>query len=49
MKVPSGRYRLSVELRDGETVKGPAELNLNVSDLDAARDFAIMVKSPGRR
>ena len=49
MKVPIGRYRLSVELRDGETVKGPAELTLNVSDLDAARDFVITVKSPGRR
>ena len=49
MKVPVGRYRLSVELRDGEAVKGPAELNLNVSDLDAARDFVITVKSPGRR
>jgi len=47
MKLPIGRYRLSVELRDGETVKGPAELNLNVSDLDAARDFVITVKSPG--
>jgi uncharacterized protein YcfJ len=49
MKVPIGRYRLSVELRDGETVKGPAELTLNVSDLDAARDFVITVKSPGGR
>lgn len=48
MKVPTGRYRLVVELRDGETVAdGPSELTLNVSDVDAARDFLIAVKSPG--
>jgi hypothetical protein len=49
MKVPIGRYRLAVELREGESVKGPADLTLNVSDLDAARDFHIVVKAPGRR
>jgi hypothetical protein len=47
MKVPTGRYRLSVELREGEAVDGPAELDLNVSDLDAARDFVITVKPAG--
>jgi hypothetical protein len=47
MKVPTGRYRLSVELRDGEAAVGPAELTLNVSDLDAARDFVITVKPAG--
>jgi hypothetical protein len=48
MKVPIGRYRLAVELREGETVaEGPAELTLSASDLDAARDFVIAVKSPG--
>ena len=49
MKVPIGRYRLSVELRDGETVKGPAELTLIVSDIDAARDFVISIKASGGR
>ncbi len=50
MKVPIGRYRLSVELRDGETVAvGPSELSLSTSDLDAARDFMITVKPPGGR
>lgn len=50
MKVPIGRYRLSVELRDGETVaEGPSELSLSTSDLDAARDFTITVKPPRGR
>jgi hypothetical protein len=48
MKVPIGRYRLSVELRDGEAVAdGPSELSLSTSDLDAARDFMVTVKRPG--
>jgi hypothetical protein len=48
MKVPIGRYRLEVELREGETVaEGPSELNLSTSDLDAGRDFVIAAKSPG--
>jgi hypothetical protein len=48
MKVPTGRYRLAVELRDGETVaEGPSELTLSASDLDAARDFVVTVKAPG--
>jgi hypothetical protein len=48
MKVPTGRYRLAVELRGGETIaEEPAELTLSVSDLDAARDFVITVKAPG--
>jgi hypothetical protein len=48
MKVPTGRYRLAVELREGETIaEGPSELTLSASDLDAARDFVITVKAPG--
>lgn len=48
MKVPTGRYRLTVELREGESIaEEPAELTLSVSDLDAARDFVVAVKLPG--
>lgn len=48
MKVPTGRYRLAVELRAGETVAdGPSELTLSAGDLDAARDFVITVKAAG--
>jgi len=48
MKVPSGRYRLAVELRDGETVaEGPSELTISPSDLDAGRDFVITVQPLG--
>lgn len=48
MKVPTGRYRLAVELRQDETIaEEPAELTLSVSDLDAARDFVVAVKVPG--
>ena len=45
MKVPIGRYRLQVELREGETLDdGPAELTLTASDMDAGRDFLIGVR-----
>jgi hypothetical protein len=44
MKVPPGKYRLEVELRDGERlVKGPAETEVNPSDLDPDRSFVIGV------
>jgi hypothetical protein len=47
LKVRPGRYRLSVELREGERlVKEPGETNVNASDLDPARDFIVSV---GRR
>lgn len=47
IKVPTGRYRLDVELRPGETLaEQPAVTDINASDLDAARDFAVTVK-PG--
>ena len=42
MKVPPGKYRLEVELRDGERlVKQPGETEVNASDLDPNRDFVI--------
>jgi hypothetical protein len=46
LKVPDvGRYRLEVELRDGEVVaKGPEETEINNGDLDPGRDFEITVK-----
>ena len=44
LKVRPGRYRLSVELREGERlVKDPGETNVNASDLDPARDFIVSV------
>jgi hypothetical protein len=45
IKVPEeGRYRIEVELRDGEVVaKGPAETVINNGDLDPGRDFEITV------
>lgn len=49
IKVPeTGRYRLEVELRDGEVVaKGPEETDINNGDLDPGRDFEITVRRPG--
>jgi Carboxypeptidase regulatory-like domain len=46
IKVPEeGRYRLEVELRDGEVIaKGPEETDINNGDLDPGRDFEITVK-----
>jgi hypothetical protein len=45
IKVPEeGRYRIEVELRDGEIVaKGPEETVINNGDLDPGRDFEITV------
>lgn len=45
IKVPEvGRYRIEVELRDGEVVaKGPDETDINNGDLDPGRDFEITV------
>lgn len=49
MKLPTGRYRVSVELREGESVaEGPSELTLDKSDMDAGRDFLIVVRPRGR-
>jgi Carboxypeptidase regulatory-like domain len=46
IKVPEeGRYRIEVELREGEVVaKGPQETEINNGDLDPGRDFEISVK-----
>jgi hypothetical protein len=51
IKVPEeGRYRLEVELRDGEVVaKGPGETDVNNGDIDPGRDFEITVSGPPRR
>lgn len=44
MKVPPGRYRLEVELRQGERLaKEPGETTVGGSDLDPSRDFVIAV------
>ena len=44
LKVPPGKYKLEVELRDGERlVKQPGETEVNRSDLDPGRDFVIGV------
>jgi hypothetical protein len=50
IKVPQeGRYRLEVELRDGEVVaKGPEETDVNNGDLDPGRDFEITVAKPAK-
>jgi len=46
IKVPEeGRYRIEVELREGEViVKGPGETDINNGDLDPGRDFEITIK-----
>ena len=43
IKVPEvGRYRIEVELREGEVIaKGPGETDINNGDLDPGRDFEI--------
>jgi hypothetical protein len=45
IKVPEeGRYRIEVELRDGEVItKRPEETDVNNGDLDPGRDFEITV------
>jgi hypothetical protein len=47
MKVPAGKYRLEVELREGESLaEQPGETEVNASDMDASRDFTVTVRSP---
>ena len=43
IKVPqTGRYRIEVELREGEVIaKSPEETEINNGDLDSGRDFEI--------
>jgi hypothetical protein len=47
IKVPDeGRYRIEVELREGEVIsKGPEETEINNGDLDPGRDFEITIKA----
>jgi hypothetical protein len=47
IKVPTGKYRMEVELRASEALETkPAETEVNTSDLDPDRDFVITVKPP---
>jgi Carboxypeptidase regulatory-like domain len=47
IKVPVGKYKLEVELREGESLAAqPAETEISASDMDADRDFTITVRSP---
>ena len=51
IKVPEvGKYRIEVELREGEVVaKGPEETDINNGDLDPGRDFEITVAAAARK
>ncbi len=51
IRVPEvGRYRIEVELRDGEVVaKGPDVTEVNNGDLDPGRNFEITVALAGKR
>ena len=45
IKVPTGTYRLDVELREGETLAiRPDPTQVNVGDLDGQRDFVVTVR-----
>ena len=50
IKVPEqGRYRIEVDLREGEVIaKGPEETEINNGDLDPGRDFEITVAAVPR-
>jgi hypothetical protein len=50
IKVPhEGRYRIEVELRDGEAVaKRPDDTQINNGDLDPGRDFEITAAAPAK-
>ena len=50
IKVPTGRYRLELELREGEGLaEQPADTDINTSDLDADRDFVVTVRTASAR
>jgi hypothetical protein len=50
VKVPVGRYRLEVEMRSGEALaEAPGELEINISDVDASRNFLIRAGGGVRR
>jgi hypothetical protein len=45
IQVPEGTYRFEIELRGGETLaKQPEQTHINNSDLDASRDFVIVMR-----
>ena len=46
LKVPSGTYRLDVELRQGESLEArpDATTSVNVGDVDASRNFVVNVR-----
>jgi hypothetical protein len=45
IKVPRGHYRLEVELRPNESLTTkPDDVHITASDLDAGRNFVIVVK-----
>jgi carboxypeptidase family protein len=47
MKVPTGKYRLEVELHAGEALEKPiVETEVNTGDLDPHCDFVVTVKAP---
>lgn len=50
IKVPhEGRYRIEVEVREGEAIaKRPDDTQINSGDLDPGRDFEITVAAPAR-
>ena len=50
IKVPhQGRYRIEVELRDGEAIaKRPDDTEINNGDLDPGRDFEITTAPPAK-
>lgn len=46
MKVPAGKYRLEVELRQGEILSmRPDSTQINPGDIDAGRDFVVSQQS----
>lgn len=48
IKVPTGTYRLELEVRPGETItKQPGETRINRSDLDAQRHFVLSITRGG--
>jgi hypothetical protein len=45
LKVPSGTYRLEVELREGEALETrPDATDVSVGDIDSARDFVVTAR-----
>jgi hypothetical protein len=50
VKVPKGKYRLEVELHEGETLaEQPSPTEIDTSDLDAQRNFVVTVKTGAPR